>query len=706
MCLPLAQNGRVHRFRELLATLAGTGMLGSSLRAAAAVTIPLVVGQAIDEPIAGLFGSIGALNVVLADTGGPIVQRVAGMSAALAGVTATIALGTALSGNPWAAVPVMLAVGFVSGLVRQVGDTGARVGLVVPVAFVFGAGIPGTGEVGERALAVLGGGLLALLLVALVWPFTADRPARRCLGAALRLVAGYARDPSAATQTAARDGVDRARFELESLGALHGRSSARLALLVVAVRGIARLYAACAVAARARARSEESDGFPQPEVDQALAAVAATAERLGAATSAGRPVCAADGVVDVAGAARACARAPAEDAQLAGRALTLAASHLDTVAHALAGDPPSAALVPIMPQRSLVEVVVDLGRSFRSQLEPGSAWWRFALKLGLAAAIAMAAALAFGIERFYWAPLTVLVILQPGTRETLQRARDRTLGTVGGAIVASLVFAAITALWFLDIVVFAAMAATLLLFVRAYRWSVVSVTILVLALISTVAPSGWELAAYRVIDTLLGAAVGVAVTLLLWPVPRRPLVVDRLADSVRAMAALERALAATYAGQATSRSPNQLSRAAGRALTAADAAARALPAGARADAAYRAVAGGRGALDALVALDLVRAEARSEVADRVQAFAEQLRSALADLVVALEREQEPAELPDFELGIASARAHAEEAPVEVGLALTELDRAAAGVVDLAEGVRSLLAPADARVAAATAAPVS
>ena len=145
-------------FRELLASLAGTGILASSVRAAAAVTIPLVVGQAVGEPIAGLFGSIGALNVVLADTGGPIVQRVAGMSAALAGVTATIALGTALSGHPWAAVPVMLAVGFAGGLVRQVGDTGARVGLVVPVAFVFGAGIPGAGEVGERALAVLGGG--------------------------------------------------------------------------------------------------------------------------------------------------------------------------------------------------------------------------------------------------------------------------------------------------------------------------------------------------------------------------------------------------------------------------------------------------------------------------------------------------------------------------------------------------------------------
>jgi hypothetical protein len=111
-----------------------------------------------------------------------------------------------------------------------------------------------------------------------------------------------------------------------------------------------------------------------------------------------------------------------------------------------------------------------------------------------------------------------------------------------------------------------------------------------------------------------------------------------------------------------------------------------LPAGELAGAAANAIAGARASVDALAALELVRPGPREAVAQEVDAFGVQVESATNDALRAIEAERQPAEPPDFEVGLAGLRATAPPDDPDVGLVLTELEHLAAGVRSLLEGV--------------------
>jgi uncharacterized membrane protein YccC len=696
----------MHRLRRAVAAVFGVGATGTAIRATVAITAPVVVGQVVDERALGLFAMLGALNVAIADTGGPFGQRIAGMAVALVGICAAIAAGAALSGNRWPGVAALGVVAFLGGLVRQLGEAGARVGMVVSIAFLLGVGLPGEAP-GVRALAALVGGVLTIVLVAGFWPFGADHPALRALVTAFRELAAFARAGaergwSPTEAAASRDAIDSLRAELESLGAFHGRTGTRVDLLIASSRSASRLFAATAAVIRARERAAIAGvSFPDAEVSAALDAIGAAADRLGDAVERHETRVELPGFDEAIARGRAaCEGSDSEPVVVAGRALALAARHaraLVVTFHEAVGE--RAARVPFRPRRSLAEAARDVLVALRRQLGPGSESVHYALKLGVATAASMAVAMQIDVGRIYWGPLTVMIVLQPGARETVSKALDRTVGTVIGAIVGALLLAAISSDPALDVVIFVTALVTLLLFTRAYRGAVIALTVLVLALLETLVPSTWEIAAYRIVDTIVGAAIGVAVSLLVWRTPRRLPIVDRLAEVVRAVAAYERGVAASYVGRQPARPVTVLGRRAGRSIQDAAAARESLPPGPLARAAGDAIAGARSAVDALAALDLVRSGPREAIGREVDAFGVQIESATADALQAIEAGRPPDEPPDFEVGLAGVRALPRPGDADAGLVVAELEHLAAGITSLLggiEGVTRTLSGAEAR----------
>ncbi len=144
-----------------------------------------------------------------------------------------------------------------------------------------------------------------------------------------------------------------------------------------------------------------------------------------------------------------------------------------------------------------------------------------AFRLGAQAALAVAIALGLSelgwTARPLWVAATAMLIVCGSFGENLVRGAERTFGTIAGVIAAHFVWLAVAPWPGLQFgAVVAALFGFLVTFGGTYRWSVFWATILVLVLLHYLLPSG-EFEIVRLIDTLIGAGIGVVASLVLLP---------------------------------------------------------------------------------------------------------------------------------------------------------------------------------------------
>jgi Fusaric acid resistance protein-like len=153
-----------------------------------------------------------------------------------------------------------------------------------------------------------------------------------------------------------------------------------------------------------------------------------------------------------------------------------------------------------------------------------------AVVVAATAALGLALADALGLVRDYWIMLTVLVSLRATLGSTFSFASMRVTGTVAGAVVALGIVAVTPDPWLLG-VAFAGFG--FLMF--AIRWVnyvlyTLFLTPYVILLLNLVYPGDWNLALWRVVDTLIGGGLSLAAAVLLALIawqrrrgsPRRP----------------------------------------------------------------------------------------------------------------------------------------------------------------------------------------
>lgn len=151
------------------------------------------------------------------------------------------------------------------------------------------------------------------------------------------------------------------------------------------------------------------------------------------------------------------------------------------------------------------------------QFTPRSIIFRHALRLAVAATIAIAVYKFFRLEHGYWLIITVLVIVKPIFADTRTRALERILGSVAGGILAVVIAALIQNIVVLDIllVLFSTLAFS---HVRTnYGFYALFLTPFVVLMIDTVIPGDWKIALVRILDTLIGGAIALIVSYLLRP---------------------------------------------------------------------------------------------------------------------------------------------------------------------------------------------
>jgi uncharacterized membrane protein YccC len=486
-----------------------------------------------------LFGAV-ALGVLSQISGSP-GRRARTLLAVLPVGWVLVTLGTLLSFNTWAAAGGMFVLGFV---IPFIGVGGPRlVGLAagLQLLYILPCFPPfDPGSLGWR----LAGLTLAVLLLAVaevvLWPDPAPVPYTRKLAdavsglaACLAAVAdGWSGDPGARDRLAARlpeaadaaEAIRPSKLPPIQRPASAGRrdraltaaaGTARLvlgraadlyfeddrgAVTLPAAAALLRQTAGCAEAAAAWLRGEG----PVPDTDQIAAALVDF--RLARAQT---PP---DGV-------------PPDRMRLGALALGVGewTKSMVTAIRIAAGAPIPPDHTPPSAQPGQFWYAYEKTsrlwwHRLRENLTPRSVYFQGALRLAAALAAARLLAGVLDLSHGFWVLLTILTVLRTTAAETRSALKPALIGTVLGSVVAAaLLIVGIDPTAYvviLPLVMIVGFAAGPLL---GLGWAQALFTLVITLVFAQVAPVDWRLAEARVLDVVVGAAIGVLIGLFAWP---------------------------------------------------------------------------------------------------------------------------------------------------------------------------------------------
>ena len=154
----------------------------------------------------------------------------------------------------------------------------------------------------------------------------------------------------------------------------------------------------------------------------------------------------------------------------------------------------------------------------REHLTPRSVYFQGALRLAAALATARLLAGVLDLSHGFWVLLTILTLLRASAAETRSLLWPALVGTLVGSVLAgALLMAEIPPTAYavvLPLVMLVGFAAGPLL---GLGWGQALFTLVIALVFAQVSPVDWTLAADRLLDVAVGAAIGLATGLLAWP---------------------------------------------------------------------------------------------------------------------------------------------------------------------------------------------
>jgi uncharacterized membrane protein YccC len=495
------------------------------LRAMLAICVPLSVALALGKGTLGVLPAMGGLIGTVADTGGPYLTRVKRVgSAAVFGGAIGLAIGSVTHGHGWLAVLALVVVAGVSGVLSAVSDIGSVTGLQLLVYTALGAGPVGAlRPVWHTAAGFLVGVVWALLLIVPGWLLSPHSKEQRDAAAVYHALAGQLRAIGTSQFTAERQRLTGA-LNLAYDELLTARSTAtgrnRRTMRLVAVLNASLLMAEAVVALGVAGTR------PPPLVID-------TIDRLADSIGNGTPPPMIPPPWDysptmltlrdaMAGAARALVRewSPQDHARIGLRdRLHVVSGAVGMVPGAVPGAVGAVGSVGAVGAVGAVRVgqrVRGLAERLLEEFGGGKLSRIFTLRLMICMGVAGLVSEVLPLQRSYWVPLTVAIVLKPDYGSVFARALQRGIGTIVGAVAGAVLLILVHGTWLL--IPFAVLAA-LLPYGRSRNYGLLAtfLTPLVVVLIDLLAPAGWRLAEDRLIDTLIGCAIVLLVGFVPWP---------------------------------------------------------------------------------------------------------------------------------------------------------------------------------------------
>jgi hypothetical protein len=166
-------------------------------RGALGVLVPLTIGVATSQTLAGVVICTGVLNVAVSDQSGPYRERVERLLVAAMAAAVSVFLGAATGGNDLVAVGLVAVWGFAGGLSAALGPAATVIGVPSIALLVVFEAMPQTlGQAAVEGGLVLLGGLSYAALAVAAWPVQPFGPQRSALAATFRSLASLTRATS------------------------------------------------------------------------------------------------------------------------------------------------------------------------------------------------------------------------------------------------------------------------------------------------------------------------------------------------------------------------------------------------------------------------------------------------------------------------------------------------------------------------------
>ncbi|QUN32594.1 FUSC family protein (plasmid) [Cupriavidus sp. KK10] len=506
--------------------------LAEALRGGIVCATPAVLAAMLHEPLL-CWSAIAAFWTCLSDeSGAPVSRRMLyGMLFGAFGALMSFC-AIASAWTSWLAIALTGVVAYAGALARIQGAAPGLRGLLVATSWCVCASMPihGLPTGLHYAAFFMGGSAWAVACSVGLWQYSPSTRARRAVFAYLYAAGSYVHRLADAVSS-------------DDVPAVHGRAELRAkldALTRITGKATSGIDASCR---RWRENGERSiallAGLESLLSDPASPVRSASAKRLSAPlrTLATRIDLCADAVrcasnPDACGALdgplgeirAAMAHAGSADvtetecAWLQG-CMTL----VDQLAELTGAEAAEAAVAPGSLQRSSVESTRSTRRRIKTAIldhvRSNSEVARYALRLSVAAMIAVTVARVSKVDQGYWLALTTMFVVQPTVSQTLKVSGLRICGTILGAMLASVLALLVHNPILLALAIVPLAMGTLGARAMSYVSYILFLTphFILVAYLGTPAGPPWALAFSRVGNSVAGAMVGVVVSLIAWP---------------------------------------------------------------------------------------------------------------------------------------------------------------------------------------------
>ena len=513
------------------------------------VALPLAIGAGLGRIGGSLPVSTGALNVAFSDSQEPYAQRARRMCAASAMVAVAVFAGALSGRNQITAVLVATVWALAAGFLVALSTTAADLGAISLVTLLVYAAFPMPAEKAVYAgLLAFGGGLLQTVLAVALWPIRRYEPVRRVLGDLYRELSRAVASPIHATEPPpATAQTTQAHQALESLNRNYSIEAERYRLLLSQAERI-RLSLLTLRRLRTRIGRENPTGSEVEILDLYFANCSRILGAIGHSLVAGEAARAMDefhleleilpeklrslgGSPEITSAPEAMRKdALIETDALSGQlraAIDLAVTA--TQAGLVAFEQREA-------QRPWNLRLIGPVATMRANLHLQSAACRHAIRLAVCVGMGEALAQGLGLQRSYWLPMTIAILLKPDFAATFSRGVLRLIGTFAGLVLATGLFRALPPGAGSQVALIAVLMFLMRCFGPAnYGILVTAVTALVVLLVAMTGVSPNAVIAARGLNTVGGGAIAL-VAYLVWPTWERtqvPEAMARMLDSYR-----------------------------------------------------------------------------------------------------------------------------------------------------------------------------
>lgn len=478
------------------------------VRAAVALTGPLIVGFLLGNTVYGALASMSALPSIVADVAGSYRYRAQRLGGALGAAVLGFALGLLVVDKPVASTVLVVVVAVTSALISAAGNNASIAALQLFIFTLLGSAQQYAEIVAPIAWLCFAAGALWSFLVALAgWPVRATSPERQAVAqvhielAAMLSALAHRDQP---TILAVRQQLTKAMNTaydrlLEARSVLSGRDLTYYKLL--------NLLAATTPAVEASVAAVDAGTRPPRDVIEYFTTLA-NAVLLDAPLPEppnGRPATSAH------------AQHSTQIIDALYRSLHRIGTEEERGRHARTP-----------PQQHL--------RSWGRLLLSGPVTWLAALRLGICVTLAEVVSVLLPLERSYWVVLTVGVVLKPDFGSVFARAVLRALGTILGVGLGAGVLG--LGVQNVPLIILAGLFATGVAIGKVYNHALLAtfITPLIIVQMNFTTGGDWSLVLARLTDTVMGCAIVLVFGYLLWPGSLYPRLDERVAAAADTVA--------------------------------------------------------------------------------------------------------------------------------------------------------------------------